>query len=150
MLFSEFKAAVADSSNLEFVLPSGALVPAHFHLTELGQISKRFIDCGGTIRSEQSVSMQLYYASDVEHRLTTSKLSGLIESSQHLLNIDDAPVVVEYQGSTIESYAVQFESGAFKLMPLHTDCLAKDKCGIPELTVVDAKPSSCAPGSGCC
>ena len=41
----------SDDSSLRFALPSGDLVPDHFHVTEVGRIDKAFIDCGGTRRS---------------------------------------------------------------------------------------------------
>ena len=32
-----------------------------FHITEVGQVNKRFIDCGGTKRDEKLISFQLFY-----------------------------------------------------------------------------------------
>jgi hypothetical protein len=42
-------------------------------------------------------------------------------------------VEVEYQGRTVETYALDFADGVFYLRAKHTDCLAKDHCGIPGL-----------------
>ena len=42
-----------------FILPDGDHVPAHFHLTEVGHVTKNFIDCGGTIRKTESSVLQL-------------------------------------------------------------------------------------------
>jgi predicted transcriptional regulator len=33
--------------NVTFQLPDGTTVPEHFHVTEVGLITKNFIDCGG-------------------------------------------------------------------------------------------------------
>ena len=30
-----------------FILPDGDQIPAHYHITEVGHVTKRFIDCGG-------------------------------------------------------------------------------------------------------
>jgi len=30
-----------------FVLPDGDVIPAHYHVTEVGHVTKRFVDCGG-------------------------------------------------------------------------------------------------------
>ncbi len=35
---------------IRFLLPDGGLIPAHFHITEVGHVLKRFIDCGATRR----------------------------------------------------------------------------------------------------
>ncbi len=37
-------------------MPNGAYVPPHFHLTEVGTMVKKFIDCGGTVREEAKIS----------------------------------------------------------------------------------------------
>ena len=37
---------------LNFALPDGRLIPAHFHVTEVGHIAKKFVDCGGTFRAD--------------------------------------------------------------------------------------------------
>ena len=52
MKLSEIKTILDTLPVLHFVLENGEQVPDHFHVTEVGQISKKFIDCGGTIRDE--------------------------------------------------------------------------------------------------
>src|SRR4051812_20779768 len=49
---------------LTFVLPDGDRIPAHAHITEVGRIDKRFIDCGGTIRSLANCTLQAWVAED--------------------------------------------------------------------------------------
>jgi hypothetical protein len=58
---------------------------------------------------------------------------------------------------TIGKFDLQFDGTHFQLISKLTDCLAKDKCGIPqeklkvkvgEWKAKDA--SSCNPNSGCC
>ena len=60
---------------LTFVLPNGTYVPPHFHLTEVALVSKKFVDCGGTMRDENVISFQLWSADDYDHRL--APLPGL-------------------------------------------------------------------------
>ena len=64
MKLSEFKRILSQLEQIQFQLPNGELVPAHFHVTEVGSISKHFIDCGGTIRQERVVNFQLWEAND--------------------------------------------------------------------------------------
>src|SRR5699024_1454834 len=133
----------------------GTLVPEHFHVTEVGKIQKHFIDCGGTERNEEIINFQLWNANDYNHRLHPEKLSHIICLSENALQIEDAEVEVEYQGKTIEKYGLDFDGTHFLLTSLQTDCLAKEKCGIPDekpkvrLKNIN-KTTNCTPGSGCC
>tara|TARA_B100000902_G_C27144965_1_gene830606 strand:- start:423 stop:890 length:468 start_codon:yes stop_codon:yes gene_type:complete len=155
MTLSEVQIALQDLSHITFELPNGNLVPAHFHVTEVGKVTKEFIDCGGTIRKESVVNFQLWSANDVDHRLHPQKLRDIIELSERKLGIDNAEVEVEYQAETIGKFGLEFSGNRFKLTTKQTDCLAKDNCGIPV-----AKPkvrlaeiqsaNACAQGSGCC
>ena len=46
MKLSEIKNTLGQLDKIAFMLPNGKLVPSHFHVTEIGKISKHFIDCG--------------------------------------------------------------------------------------------------------
>lgn len=156
MKLSEVKNALNQLENVTFLRPDGEPVPAHFHVTEVGLITKRFIDCGGTIREESVVNFQLWTADDFDHRLSTEKLKAIIELSEKKLGLDeDFEVEVEYQMDTIGRFGLEFNGESFLLEVIQTDCLAKDKCGIippvlPVIKVGSVSQSNCAPGSGCC
>jgi hypothetical protein len=64
MKLSEIKTALITLETIAFQLPNGQLVPNHFHVTEIGKITKNFIDCGGTVRKEEVVNFQLWDAND--------------------------------------------------------------------------------------
>jgi hypothetical protein len=125
MKLSAFKSALSKLDSLQFVLPQGKEVPAHVHLTEIGELQKNFIDCGGTIRISRLVSMQLWYAEDTEHRLHPEKLLDIIKASERQLSLPDEEVEIEYQQGTIGKYRVSFQNGTFQLVATQTDCLAK-------------------------
>ncbi len=159
MKLSSFKNQLQQLSQLTFVQPDGKTVPAHFHVTEVGQITRHFIDCGGTVRKETAVNFQLWEAGDFDHRLAPQKLLNIIELSEKTLGIKDDEIEVEYQGATIGRYDVAFNNNAFHLLAKRTNCLASDKCGIPpeklkvslkDLTPVASTQGCCTPGSGCC
>ena len=155
MKLSAIKSELASMHDLSFTLPDGTQVPAHFHVTEVGQVSKRYIDCGGTIRNESAINFQLWEDGDVDHRLAASKLLDIIELAERKLALEDLEVDVEYQGDTLGRYGLEFQGGVFQLIAKQTDCLAKDKCGIPtekpkiRLSTV-AGGGVCTPNSGCC
>ncbi len=151
MKLSELKESLNWLSDIKVNLENGTSIPPHFHLTELGSVSKHFIDCGGTVRTDNIASLQLWYSEDTEHRLTPAKLISIIEMSERILNIPDLEVEVEYQTDTIGKYDLEFTGHHFVLKSKHTACLASDACGITELTTTSNESTSCcAPGGKCC
>jgi hypothetical protein len=156
MKLSDIKTILPALENVEFQTPDGSFVPAHFHVTEVGNIQKHFIDCGGTIRKESVVNFQLWNANDHDHRLKPGKLLRIIELSEQKLGIEDNEIEVEYQGETVGKYNLEFNGKHFILLPKTTACLASDSCGIPaekskiSLSELSSKENTCAPGGGCC
>jgi hypothetical protein len=131
-------------SSLRFVLPSGELIPDHFHVTEVGRVEKDFIDCGGTRRKSVSCLLQTWVATDLDHRLTAGKLAKIIKLAKPLLGSADLPVEIEHGAE----YATQYHLSEIGigvgwlnlvLVGKQTDCLARDKCGVGECST-----------SGCC
>ena len=156
MKLSEIKTHLKSLSKIGFQLPNGELVPSHFHVTEVGKITKDFIDCGGKVRSEKVINFQLWEERDYDHRLHPGKLLSIIEISEKRFQFDDLEIEVEYQGKeTIGKYDLDFDGTYFLLTSKLTACLAEDACGIspekPKVAISEVnKANSCAPGSGCC
>lgn len=151
MKLSEVKSILHSLENVEFQLENGKFVPEHFHVTEIGTITKIFIDCGGTIRNEKVVNFQLWDANDYEHRLKPMKLMKIIELSEEKLGIEDNIVEVEFQGETIGKYDLSFNGKNFVLNNKRTTCLANDACGIPTKEAKqEVETSCCSPNSSCC
>lgn len=157
MRLSDIKNHLADMEALRFTLPNGTFVPENFHVTEVGLITKNFIDCGGTVRKETVVNFQLWEDSnDEDHRLKPSKLLSIIALSEKVLGIGDFEVEVEYQDTTIGKYDLGFDGKNFTLLNKQTACLAQDQCGVPadkqkvSLSAISAQSNSCTPGGGCC
>lgn len=153
MKLKEFKTQLTKLNQIQFVLPDKTKIPPHFHITEIGIIDKTFIDCGGQVRSEKKISMQLWEAEDYEHRLSPEKLLSIIKVSEKYLNLEDYEIEVEYQNSTINKFHLNYHDGLFLLENTYTDCLAKDKCGIPVEKIkkpLSSLSKTCTPGGGCC
>ncbi|SMC35347.1 DUF6428 family protein [Moheibacter sediminis] len=156
MKLSEVKQILPELENVEFQLEEGSFVPEHFHVTEVGMVSKNFIDCGGVIRIENKISFQLWNADDFEHRLKPAKLLKIIRLSEQKLGIGDFEIEVEYQSGTIGKYDLDFNGKTFLLKNKTTACLAQNDCGIPtekpkkNLADLTVKSSVCSPDSGCC
>ena len=156
MKLSEIKNVLNIVDEINFVLENGTQVPAHFHVTEIGEITKHFIDCGGTVRQEKKVNFQLWKANDFEHRISPTKLLNIIHLSEKSLGIQDAEIEVEYQVETIGKYNLEYNGKNFVLLNTKTNCLASDSCGINEdqnptnTNSENTSMNSCTPGGGCC
>lgn len=155
MKLSEIKQHLSTAEAVNFKLPSGVFVPEHFHVTEVGLVTRHFIDCGGVERLEKVVNFQLWDADDFEHRLKPTKLLNIIALSQEKLGIGDLEIEVEYQSDTIGKYGLTFNGEDFELIPKQTACLAPDACAVPsapkvEFVGLNTVQNSCTPGSGCC
>ena len=154
MKLSEIKAELQKLNQVTFVLPDGSYVPEHFHVTEVGLLVRRFVDCGGKLREEKIINFQLWDANDYDHRLKPAKLLSIISISEKMLEMDDYEVEVEYQSNTIGRYDLGFNGTDFLLLNKQTACLAEDQCGIPapkqKLSLNTLTNNSCTPGGGCC
>ena len=154
MRISELKLALAGLDAVNFRLPSGEYLPAHFHVTEVGLVSKHFIDCGGVERRETVANFQLWEAGDYDHRLAPQKFLHILQLSEKIFGSNDLTIEVEYQQDTIGKFGLAQDGRDLVLTPKQTACLAQDACGIPNHQVV-ALPqaqaaSCCTPGGGCC
>ena len=156
MKLSEIKNQLKKSTQIAFQLPNGNLVANHFHVTEVGKVTKNFIDCGGEVRNEEVINFQLWEENDYDHRLHPEKLLSIIELSENIFAFDDLEIEVEYQGKeTIGKYGLEFDGKNFLLTSKLTACLAREACGIPEekprIKISEAgNVTACDPNSGCC
>ena len=157
MKLSDFKKSLESVATLNMQLPNGTKIPAHFHITEMGLLTKNFIDCGNTIREEKAVTFQVWFAGDLEHRLEPSKVFKIIDASEKLIGNQDLELEVEYQTeTTIGKFGLEFANGNFMLTPKQTTCLASDHCGIPadkmkvKIGEWKEKTTCCTLESNCC
>ena len=149
MKLSEIKNTLKTAEAVNFELPNGGFVPESFHVTEVGMITKNFIDCGGTVRSEKVANFQLWNANDYDHRLKPEKLLNIIALSEKILGIEDVEIEVEYQSDTIGKYGLGFNGKNFVLLAKQTACLASDACGItPQKIKINL--ADLAPQAACC
>lgn len=154
MKLSEIKKLLAAVETVNFKLPSGEFVPENFHVTEVGLVTKHFVDCGNAERVEKAANFQLWNANDTEHRLKPQKLLKIIEISRRVLGDEDLEIEVEYQTETVGKYDLGFDGENFQLLAKNTACLAQEVCCAPtqkpKIRLSDLQIQSCAPNSDCC
>ena len=107
MTLNQLKTQLELQTTLAFELPDGSLVPNHFHITEVGKVTKHFIDCGGVIRKEEVVNLQLWESDDYDHRLHPDKMLQILNLSEKAFNLKNLEIEVEYQGNTIQKYGME-------------------------------------------
>jgi hypothetical protein len=147
MKLHELKTVLAQNpaALVRFQLPNGDFVPAHAHVTEVARLDKRFIDCGGTLRTDALCRLQTWFADDIDHRLTAGKLAKIFNLAENVLLTDDLDVDVEHELGHITQFplgSVEFANNEIilHLSERHTACLAMEKCLPPGAPVSEFNP----------
>ena len=142
------KAALAAAPELPLTVlwPDGDPIEAYFHVTEVGRVQKDFVDCGGTVWRTVTCLLQTWVGEDADHRITAGKLLKAFAHSARVLGgeADALPVELEYGACNVIQFAVasverEANRLVVRLAGKHTDCLAKELCGVAP-----------AGGGGCC
>ncbi|MDC0923994.1 DUF6428 family protein [Flavobacteriaceae bacterium] len=153
MVLSAFKQSLIELDTLKFQLPNGQYVPSHFHITEVGNVKRNYIDCGGKLREENKINLQLWVASDTNHRLKPNDILEILQLAEKQLGYSNLELEVEYQQNTVGRYKLAFDGTVFQLINTQTACLALDQCGIPQekpRVRLSTTGVNCNPNSGCC
>ena len=115
-----------------FVLPDGDYIPAHAHVTEVGHVAKKFIDCGGVIDKTETVLLQTHVGRDVEHRLRSDRFAKILQLGERVLPHDQLEVEVEYDCCVVAQYPITEAKRADEHLDVilgkrRTQCLAKER-----------------------
>ena len=131
MKISEFKNKLENLKTLDFYLPDGNKIPSHFHITEVGMITKNFSDCGNTFRIEKKANIQIWTSIDYWHRLDPKLIISIINATEKIFDGEDLELQMEYQQDTIGVFGLSYMKNKFQLNNTKTDCLAKNSCEFP-------------------
>lgn len=140
---------------ITFLTPDGGHVPAHYHITEVGHLTKSFIDCGGKRHISGSCLLQVWVADDIDHRLKASKLLAIFGRADGLLPSMELPVEIEVEAPVLTQLPltgceITPDTLVFQTEYKHTDCMAKELC-LPDFSLPPLPgQNACRPGSGCC
>lgn len=151
MKLHEFKTLLEANRDKRFLLqlPNNKTVPQSFHITEVGLVSKTFIDCGGKVHTIQTCQLQAWIGPDIDHKIEAGKMADILKKSAAIVPSDFLELEIEYEDEAISQYPVadalvSDDAVTLQLTTKHTACLA------PELCILPSGESCCAPGSGCC
>jgi Family of unknown function (DUF6428) len=150
MTLHELKLAVQQHPGTfpRFVLPDGDFIPAHAHVTEVGHVAKKFIDCGGLLGSRDSVVLQAHVGKDSEHRLSSDRFGKILALGERVVPSDELDVEVEYDCCVVAQYRIAEARAAGEQLDLilarkQTQCLAVER------RRTEATDSCCA-STSCC
>ena len=157
MKLQEFRSQLwaRPAAQISIVLPDGKQISRHFHVTEVGHVAKRFVDCGGTFRSSESCVMQTWTGveQDDGHRLTAGKLAHILGLAKSILTSDELPVEVEFEDGVVAQFPVDEISVNDGVLIVHlglkhTDCLARERCSAPGGASCATNEADAAAGCG--
>ena len=131
MKISEFKKILENSETIDFYLPNGEKIPSHFHITEVGMMTKNFSDCGNVFRIVKKATLQIWTSTDFWHRLDPKMILSIINNTEKLFENEDLEIEIEYQQGSICKFNLDFIDDKLQLINTQTDCLAKDSCEFP-------------------
>lgn len=149
--YQKFNQVLSDNSDklVEYYLPNGQKIHGHYHITDIGSVTANFIDCGGQVRSEQHVQIQLWLGADLDHTLTAQKSQSIFKRSQAVLNLlddlENSAVLIEYKTDLVALYQlgkadVTADRVKFYLQDRTTQCLAALR---HEQEIADGQVTNC-------
>lgn len=149
-----------NQKELLFEYKEGSYVGANYHITEVKNTTIKSVDCGGRSEAWNETIIQLWESpkeiGKTEY-MSAEKALSILEKVSKIYQFDGtAEVKFEYSNdhfhkANLEIYNVELTSDKvlIKLFVSHTDCKAKDECGVPEKEPIVADEACCS-GSGCC
>ena len=106
------KNTLSTLEELTFVLPNGSHVATHFHVTEVGEITKKYVDCGGTVR-KKIANFWLWTANDYDHRLNPQKVIDIIEMAEKEIGLENLEIEWNTSPKPLENTDSNFRKADF-------------------------------------
>src|SRR5437773_11146920 len=132
-----------------FVLPNGDYVPPHAHVTEVGHVVRKFIDCGGLTGEEEKVLLQTHVGNDTDHRLRSDRFAKILELGRRVFPNDRLDVEIEYDCCVVAQYPI----AETRLEGEHLDLLlnrGRTQCRARERRECAANEACCGTTAACC
>ncbi|MEO0530190.1 MAG: DUF6428 family protein [Planctomycetota bacterium] len=156
MNLADFREAISAAPDCGVLVElAGRSIAPHFHVTEVGSVTKDFVDCGGVRRAEVRCVLQTLVAGDTNHRLDSTKLAKILALADKLQLPGDVPVEIEHQERSVSTDVVvgverRDDTLVVRLEPKQTACLAEDACGLPGGGLPQLTTLTGCGDSGCC
>lgn len=151
MKFDDLRALAAQhpTTFVRFVLPDQSHIPAHAHITEVGHVVKKYIDCGGQIGRAESVVLQTHVGDDFDHRLRSDRFAKILSLGDRVVPATDLEVEVEYDCCVVAQYPITETHVTGEHLEIilgrHTT-----QCRARQRQQLEPANASCAKGASCC
>ena len=89
-----------------FVLPNGDHIPEHAHVTEVGHVTRSFVDCGGLTGKEEKILLQTHVGDDTDHRLRADRFAKILQLGNRVIPSANLDVDVEYDCCVVAQYPI--------------------------------------------
>jgi len=132
-----------------FVLPNGDYIPSHAHVTEVGHVTRSFIDCGGQTGKEEKILLQTHVGDDADHRLRSDRFSKILELGNRVIPSADLDVDVEYDCCVIAQYPVAEARPDGEHLNLILD-RGRTRCRARERRESETAADCCTTSTPCC
>jgi hypothetical protein len=132
-----------------FVLPDGSHIPRHAHLTEVGYVTRNFIDCGGLSGREEKVVLQTHVGDDTDHRLKSDRFSKILQLGMRVLPTSELDVSVEYDCCVVSQYPLS----EIRVTGKHLDLIlerGQTQCRARERAKAEQRDNCCSSAATCC
>ena len=132
-----------------FVLPNGDYVPPHAHVTEVGHVVRKFIDCGGLTGEEEKVVLQTHVGNDTDHRLRSDQFAKILRLGNRVIPSADLDIDVEYDCCVVAQYPIAeaIPDGEHLNLSLRR---GRTQCRARERREAETAAGCCATSAACC
>ena len=151
MKLHELVAALQKSPSTfpRFVLPDGDYIPAHAHVTEVGHLVRKFIDCGGMTGKEEKVVLQTHVGDDTDHRLRSDRLGEILRLGNRVIPSADLDVNIEYDCCVVAQYPIAEATSEGEHLNLILQ-RGRTQCRARERREVETAAGCCVTSAACC
>ncbi len=162
MKTNEFLSVLKENQNksLRFEYKTGKEVGANYHITEVKNIRIDSVDCGARSDFWNETVIQLWESPnelDKTEYMTAYKALGILNKVSKIKPMQpEAEVKFEYGNPDfhtaqlfVNDIVVNEDHILMQLGVEKTDCKAKEECGVPVSSKVEAE-ACCSPETGCC
>jgi len=148
------------TKSLLFEYEPGQFVAPNYHITEVKNITIDSVDCGAGADFWKETVIQLWESpqeKDTREYMLANKALDILKKVDRIKPMDKTTEVkFEYSNTNfhtaqlfVNEHEIRNGQLILNLGVQKTDCKAKEVCGVPVETTVDAN-ACCTPGGGCC
>jgi hypothetical protein len=132
-----------------FVLPDGGYIPGHAHVTEIVQLVRNFVVCGGLGGKEEKVVLQTHVGDVTDHRLLSDRFAKILRLGRRVIPSANLNVDVEYDCCVVAQYPIADAKSDGEHLNLILQ-RGRTQCRVRERRQSETAATCCATSAACC